>query len=72
MSVVLASRKPFSVWIVWPAKIATSITAGTVLAVANVEWMNKMTFVASVGSVQIVWAVFAMAVASAKAVGNWS
>ena len=53
------------------ARIAMSITVGTVLAVTNATTLQKRNCAVTVGSVLTVWAVCATAAVSARDAGNW-
>ena len=53
------------------ARIAMSITVGTVLAVTNATTLQKMNCAVTVGSVLTVWVVFATVAVSARDAGNW-
>ena len=50
------------------ARIAMSITVGTVLAVTNATTLQKMNCAVTVGSVLTVWVVFAKVAVSARAI----
>ena len=54
------------------ARIAMSITVGTVLAVMNATTPQKMNCAVAVGSAETAWADCAMDAASARVAGSWS